>query len=181
MYLKSKQTQYPNDFNRLWYTNVGNKILITWIINMFYPYLFNLAMSPLINFFRRRSSRNAFIQDDMNKFAVGPQFMLVPKYAFALNTIFVTLFYCSGMPILLFFASISLIMQFWVEKYLLINYYARPPNYEHQVNTFSLRALPFALILHLAIGIYAYGSENIFLKVYFSSFFSSFFSFYFFS
>lgn len=122
-------------------------------------------MSPLVMFFRRRNSRNAFIQDDMNKFAVGPHFLLVPKYAFALNTIFVTLFYCSGMPILLFFAAVSLIMQFLVEKYLLIHYYARPPNYEHQVNTFSLRALPFALILHLAIGIYAYGSENIFLKV----------------
>jgi hypothetical protein len=103
----------------------------------------------------------------MNLFSIGPSFEMIPKYALALNTIFVTLFYCSGMPILLFFGAASLFLQYWVEKYLILRFYCRPPSYNHDINTITLRIIPAAIIFHLAMGIYTYGSEDIFMKVFF--------------
>jgi hypothetical protein len=44
----------------------------------------------------------------MNEFSIGPEFSIIEAYALALNTIFVTLFYASGMPLLLWFGWISL-------------------------------------------------------------------------
>lgn len=114
---------------------------------------------------RKKSAKQSFIQKDMNLFSVGPSFLMISKYALALNTVFVTLFYCSGMPILLFFGAASLFLQYWVEKYLILRVYARPPNYNHDINTITLRIIPAALILHLALAVYTYGSEDIFLKV----------------
>jgi len=35
----------------------------------------------------------------------GPDFDITMQYAFAVNTILVTMFFCSGMPILLILAS----------------------------------------------------------------------------
>ena len=54
----------------------------------------------------------------MNKLLLGPEFEMVSKYAAALNTIFVTLFFCSGMPIMLPMAFASLFLQYCSEKYL---------------------------------------------------------------
>lgn len=51
---------------------------------------------------------NAVVQREMNRYIVGPDFELGIYYAQALNTIFVTLFYCSGMPLMLILGSISL-------------------------------------------------------------------------
>ena len=146
---------------------MGNKIIYTWIINIVSPHLVYFCLTPLIAYLRRRSARNSFIQRDMNLFSIGPEFEMIPKYALALNTIFVTLFYCSGMPILLFFGAASLFLQYWVEKYLILRFYSRPPSYNHDINTITLRIMPVAIILHLAMGIYTYGSEDIFLKVFF--------------
>lgn len=130
------------------------------------PHLVYFCLTPFIAYLRRRSARNSFIQRDMNLFSIGPNFEMIPKYALALNTIFVTLFYCSGMPILLFFGAASLFLQYWVEKYLILRFYSRPPSYNHDINTITLRIMPVAIILHLAMGIYTYGSEDIFLKVF---------------
>jgi len=161
------KSQYPNDLDRLWYTNVGSKIIYTWIINVVSPHLIYFLLTPIISCFRRMNARKSFIQKDMNSFSIGPEFEMIPKYALALNTIFVTLFYCSGMPILLFFGAASLFLQYWVEKYLLLRFYSRPPQYNHDINTITLRIIPLALIFHLALGIYTYGSEDIFMKVFF--------------
>lgn len=164
-YIEQNKGQYPNDLDRLWYNNVGSKVIYTWIINIVSPHLIYFLLTPVIYWFRKRSARKSFIQRDMNLFSLGPDFEMIPKYALALNTVFVTLFYCSGMPVLLFFGTTSLFLQYWVEKILLLRFYARPPNYNHDINTITLRIIPLALIFHLAMGVYTYGSEDIFLKV----------------
>jgi len=45
----------------------------------------------------------------MNEFIIGPVFDLTSFYALAFNTIFTTLFYASGIPVLLWFAAFSLL------------------------------------------------------------------------
>ena len=65
---------------------------------------------------RKKKAALCTLQKDMNDNYMGPPFELITKYAIALNTIFVTLFYCSGMPLMLFCGGMSLFLQYWVEK-----------------------------------------------------------------
>jgi hypothetical protein len=177
----SKASSFSEDFDRKWYQQVGSKIIITWLANIVSPHLIHLALSPLLFYLRKRKAKLAIIQKDMNQLFLGPSFDVTAKYAIALNTIFVTMFYCSGMPLLLFLGSFSLFSQYWSYKYLrkrrkskenlfiflifffsVLRYNSKPPAYDHTLNQSISRYLPLAAIMHLAIGTYAYGCENIF-------------------
>ena len=50
------------------------------------------------------SNSTEITQEELNKMHKGPEFDMAINYAYTLNTVFVTLFYCSGLPIILFFA-----------------------------------------------------------------------------
>lgn len=100
----------------------------------------------------------------MNANMLGPPFSFTQYYAIVLNTTFVTMFYASGMPILLWFGFISLTVQYKVIKYLLLRYNRRPPSYDHRLNKKIIKLLPLALIFHLMIGLYMYSSPLIFPK-----------------
>lgn len=97
---------------------VGGKIMITWFINMASPHCFYFLYSYYSKWSRQKKSSLCTLQQDMNDYYTGPPFELITKYAIALNTIFVTLFYCSGMPMMLFCGASSLFLQYWVEKIL---------------------------------------------------------------
>ncbi len=70
----------------------------------------------------------------MNNWLVGEEFSLIYPYAIALNTIFVTLLFSSGIPILLWFGTLSLFLQYWSWKYLLLRYNKSPPAYDYSLN-----------------------------------------------
>ena len=44
-----------------------------------------------------------------------------------LNTVFVTMAFCSGMPLLLPFAFFSVFVTYWVDKVAMLRFYAKPP------------------------------------------------------
>lgn len=98
----------------------------------------------------------------MNNLIIGPTFNVTGFYAAVMNTIFVTLFYCSGIPLLLYFGAISLTLQYWVYKYYILRYNKRPPSYDNKLNKQLISILPLSVIFHLMIGIYMYGTPTIF-------------------
>lgn len=70
----------------------------------------SFVTSPLVSCLRNREAEQAVSQREMNKNIVGPDFMLGLQYTFALNTIFVTLFYSSGIPIMLPLGTLALLI-----------------------------------------------------------------------
>ncbi len=54
----------------------------------------------------------------MNDALFGAEFQYQAKSALTLNIIFVTMFYSSGMPLLLLLAAFTLKAHYYVEKYL---------------------------------------------------------------
>lgn len=55
-------------------------------------------------------------------------FQLAVRFPIVLNTIFVTMAYCSGLPLLLPFAFLACVVMYWVEKFALFRVCAKPPN-----------------------------------------------------
>lgn len=113
-----KRADYPEDFDRSWYSLVGTKVLTTWFINVVSPHLVYLFLTPLLICLKRRKAKKAIIQKDANDCYIGRYFDLVSKYSLLLNTIFVTLFFCSMMPLMLLLGCLSLFFQYVTEKYL---------------------------------------------------------------
>ena len=98
-----------------------------------------------------------------------------------MNSIFVCFMYSSGVPILLIFAGVAIIITFWVDKcaraatriprmrasdsplpparrYLLLRFYTRPPNMDMSLPRMVRSWLPAAALLHLSLAIWAYGN-----------------------
>ena len=70
----------------------------------------------------------------MNELIIGPEFELDVIYAQAMNTIFVSLFYFSMMPLMLIFGCASLFMQYFCYKHQLIRYNCLPPTYDEKIH-----------------------------------------------
>jgi hypothetical protein len=52
----------------------------------------------------------------MNELFAGEPFLMAPRYAGVLNTIFTTLVFFSGMPLLVPAAMFSLMLTFWCDR-----------------------------------------------------------------
>jgi hypothetical protein len=129
------------------------------------PHFVFVLLTPIYNCMRRRKAKKAVIQKDLNECQKGPIYDLTAKYALCINVIFVTLFYCGGMPLMLLFGTLSLFFQYWCEKYLLLRYNRKPVLYDERLNEIVLYIMPIALILHLCIAIWQYGTDLIFPTV----------------
>ena len=117
-------------------------------------------------------------------------FELSVRLPVVLNTLFIVQAFCSGMPVLLPIGFCSLVVMYWIDKFTLLRLYGKPPNMGEDVARvgcsrtvavltvaglldcrgfflFFVFALQFAnglliwaLLLHLAIGIWMYGDAN---------------------
>lgn len=77
-----------------------------------------------------------------------------------LNTVFITLAYCSALPLLLPFSFIAMFVMYWVEKFTLLRFYGKPPKMGEDFAHLVLKLLPWALLLHLAFSVWMYGDAE---------------------
>jgi len=53
----------------------------------------------------------------MNELYEGLPFEIETRYPLILNTVFVTMLYSSGLPVLIPMAFLSLVLSYWIDKY----------------------------------------------------------------
>lgn len=71
------------------------------------------------------------------------------KYSMILNIIYVTMMYGVGMPVLFFYALVSLILLYLVEKFMLYYGYRKPPQYDVVLNKYVLGVMKGAPLVLL--------------------------------
>eukprot|EP00753_Platysulcus_tardus_P018673 PLAT7004.19.p1 GENE.PLAT7004.19~~PLAT7004.19.p1 ORF type:complete len:1050 (+),score=341.53 PLAT7004.19:205-3150(+) len=150
------------DFTAEWYSSVGASLCVTVLMQIFVPHLPPLAQRHMLLPFRRWwKKRKICTQEQLNHAYTPPPFELALRYPEILNTVFVALFYSSGMPILLLLAAIAVFVTFWTDKYLLLRFYKRPPQYDETLSQVTAGILPSALAMHLAIACWMYGNNDV--------------------
>ena len=102
------------------------------------------------------SQTTKIIQSEYEDLYTGPDFILQVRYAQVLATIYVTLTYSSGMPALYFLNFFILVVQYWVDKILVFNYYKKTPQFTRHLSRMVVNMLPFALVCHIAFGMMIY-------------------------
>ena len=69
-------------------------------------------------------------------------------YSRMMSTLFVVLMYSSGMPILYFTGAVFYIVTYWMNKFLLINYYKKSTTLTRTIPIFAIGFMKYALFMH---------------------------------
>jgi len=117
---ESNEASFPKEFDPHWYDTVGLKLFLMMVYYIPLPNVLRFIWAYFSSCWNQRKAKDAIIQLEANNLYLGPEFDMASSYAFALNMIFVIMFYCSGMPLLLFVGVLILFVLFWVDKILRI-------------------------------------------------------------
>eukprot|EP01138_Halocafeteria_seosinensis_P011584 gb/GECG01011833.1/.p1 GENE.gb/GECG01011833.1/~~gb/GECG01011833.1/.p1 ORF type:complete len:1174 (+),score=115.66 gb/GECG01011833.1/:1-3522(+) len=146
--------------NSEWHGSVGASITVTMLLNIFGPHLATVFRALIWRCLRRCGTRQAVIQEEMDELYSAESFSIETRYPVLLNTFAVTLFYGAGMPILFVFASASFVVSYWVDKWMLLKLYKRPPFIDQSLAELVLSVFPFSVILYLVMGLYMLGDQE---------------------
>jgi len=142
-------------FNREWYATIGASLTLTMLINALVPALIPLASAYVFNPLKRWWKNNSAVsQEQLNQLYEPPVFTLECRYGYLLNSVFVTMLYGAGLPLLYPIAAFHLFLCFAIDKYIIIRLNAQPPAYDSSLADLFIKLMPFAIIFHLAIGCY---------------------------
>ncbi|KDO25312.1 hypothetical protein SPRG_09142 [Saprolegnia parasitica CBS 223.65] len=149
-----------DDFVRQWYISVGVGISTTMIINAVSPQIGPILQTYVIRPLRRsRALKAAVTQKQMNDLFAGPAFDISLRYPLVLNTVFVTMMYCGGIPVLLPVAALACLVMHLLDKLTIMKLYSVRTAYDEALGELSQAMLPFALLLHLGFSTWMYGNS----------------------
>lgn len=145
-----------DEFNSQWFLNIGSALLITHAFMLVLPHIFVVleacgvcverCMDRRCTFDTKNTSK--IIQSDYEDLYTGPNEVLEVRYGQVLATIFVTLTFCAGIPLLLPLTFGILFVQYWVDKFLVFQYYRKTAYFTKKLSAFVVSMLPIAIIIH---------------------------------
>jgi len=151
------------DFTRFWYINVGVSILVLKTVNIVLPQILAIIfMVPACALRRICCAHKARFQYLMNKYYEGLNVNLWDRHASILVNTFFAMTFSSGMPLLLPLNVCLLLVQYWIDKILLVKYAKKPPPYGMTQQNLTFNILPFALCLHFFIGFFVFTCPQIY-------------------
>ncbi len=150
-----------------WYSYVGTTIIFYMILNIITPHisliLCNCIYLPCKRCYDRRGGvlTRQKTKKDFLKLYVGPEFDLGTRYSQILSTIFVILLYSPGIPILYLLIFLFFLITYYVDKYLVLNIYKKPPHIDLYVSKVFNYLIYLAIVLHISFSIWMYGNKYI--------------------
>ena len=123
--------------------NVGSSLVLTMMFNIFAPHAWPLFRVALQHFriwrdrgfdWSNTALSRQLTQEDLEAMFCGPPFQIATRYGQMLNTIFVTLMFSPGLPLLWWTAAATFFVSYWVDKYLFCRYYSTPPLYDESAS-----------------------------------------------
>jgi len=147
------------DYSRDWYSAIGATMSTTMLVNILVPHA-----SLIVNFLKRPIdlfllAPSSVTQDQMNDYYEGAEFDIETRYAIMLNTLFVTLIFAGGIPLLIPLACLNYFLTFLVDKFFLLTYYTKPPNYDASLAKMFSGMMPAALLINLGFTCWFLSSE----------------------
>ena len=145
------------EFDQKWYADVGTGVCLTLVINCFVPKIV-ILIKELTKCIQRCKclAKKKKSQLELERSFKPQKFEVEVRYAQILNTVFSVMFFCSGMPILLFVGFVDLMMLFAADKWYFYKFYAKPPQIDASLSTALSGVLPLAVFLHLVMACWAF-------------------------
>lgn len=112
----------------------------------------------------RLDKRNTkqLLQTDYENLYIGPEFLIEVRYSQVLTSFFILMIYSSGMPLLYLVGVVQFCTMYWVDKFLFVRVYRKPPSYGMELASIARSVIVYAIILHLCFGFYMFSNSAIF-------------------
>ncbi len=151
------------DFVADWYSDVGVQILLIMMLNTLAPHGFVAIELAWVHCVRRnpRCSKPSS-QRELNDWHTGPEFRAHYRYAQNLMTVFVTMLYGPGLPLLYPLAALSFAVYLWVDKYLLLRYFKTPPRMDGKLARKASAFMLWAVVPNLVFAVWMYSTPAFF-------------------
>jgi len=146
-----------DDFTRGWYSVVGSALLLNLLVNAFTPAAANLGKMASTSLIRRFMRSRVKHQIELLKYYTNPPFDISIRYAQLLTTVFCTMTYSSGLPLLPLFAAFYCFIMYWTDKIVLLWGSERPPAYDTQIPREASQKMLWAIALHCFFAVAMYG------------------------
>jgi hypothetical protein len=138
------------------------------MLNIFTPHIGQLFVWAWALFRRWLDKRKfeinkyfRFTKKEYFEYYVGPHFDMDIRYSQLLTTIFITILFSPGLPILYVFLFLYVLITYWVDKILTFRYYKKPPQYDLYLARTFHGILLVGMILHYLLAIWIYGQPSI--------------------
>lgn len=118
---------------------VGAPIILTMIFNTINPHVWPLLRVPWRRWRREKCCLPSRSQSQSvwNQRFGGDEFELAERYAVMLNTLFVTLLYSGGMPIMLIIGAVTFSLTYLFDKISFLRLYRIPPRFDHSLAMYT--------------------------------------------
>mmetsp|Transcript_36402 Transcript_36402/g.108172 ORF Transcript_36402/g.108172 Transcript_36402/m.108172 type:complete len:972 (-) Transcript_36402:31-2946(-) len=146
-----------SDAVRGWYGLVGGAIMMNLATNMVAPAGTNFAIMVVDMVKRRLLSGRQKHQVLLLDLYTNKEFKITARLAQVLMTVFVTMIYSAGMPILNLFAAAFMFTMYWSDKIVLLRGSHRPPAFDSLLAKQASEILLYSVPLHLLMAIWMYG------------------------
>jgi hypothetical protein len=83
------------------------------------------------------------------------------KYSMIMTIVFVTMLFGTGMPVLFPIATMSFLLLYIVEKFMLYYGYREPPQFGEELNDQALKTMKYAPVLLLSFGFWMLSSRQL--------------------
>ncbi|CAI2368472.1 unnamed protein product [Moneuplotes crassus] len=158
------------DFTTDWYRQIGVSIILTMLFGIFSPHLANSMFWIAGAFFRwkdryftcNKKRTKQLFQADYEQMYMGPELLFEYRYSTMLTTVYVSLMFGTGMPILYSIAFFAFFMSYWVDKWTLLRIYQTPPRYDKDLNKTVREWINLAVILHFLFSFWMFSNSIIF-------------------
>jgi len=148
-----------HDSVRSWYSVVGAAILTNMLANAVTPAATNLSTLIISKVMRCLCARRQQHQALLLKLYTNPEFDMAVRFAQLLTTVFVTLAYSAGMPMLYLFAACYMMFTFWTDKILLLRGSQRPPQYDAMMAKDATQTMLYSIPIHCIFAIWMFGQS----------------------
>ena len=165
-----------DDMDPEWYKNVGVVIILSMLVNIIMPH-FPSLINLIFNYILRCYDSGCLCgkithkkrKKDYFSLYTGPVFDMESRYATILSTLYVVLFFSPGMPILYICFFFFLLFTYFIDKYLITQFYRMPPKYDLNITDQFSQFKTYGIILHFCFSIWIYGNPFLLIDVSFSN------------
>jgi len=151
-----------DDFQRGWYVVIGVQVCMTMTTNTFINAICYFAIWGIAVLRRWCTSIEGKHQAELLQIYTNPAWDMASRYAYLLMTVYVTMIYSSGLPILYLMAALYCISSFWSDKIVLLWGSVRPPQFDEKMAKKTARWLVFAGAIHCLAAVAMYGHPCVF-------------------
>jgi hypothetical protein len=122
-------TEYT-DLSRVWYADIGYKIVINWLVLSLIPHIFQPILLLLGEAWSIRGAKKERLQRQMDRTLEGKNFGFEDNYANILMIVFVSVMLAGPIPILLFIGGLALLSRYLFWKYYFIRFCKIAPTFD---------------------------------------------------